>query len=144
MIRGDESGADLRSHRLPYPLVLFCNVRYPFQIFLILHLLYGRGSAATLTNDVVSKILVFNSKTELKSQDVGLIYCSSKDAIVQWPRSVRRGRPRKGWFYSFYLSSSGYRKNPRVGTRSAVSALKLGIQIQYGSGWTQGAVYDNS
>ncbi|CZR67531.1 uncharacterized protein PAC_17430 [Phialocephala subalpina] len=39
--------------------------------------------------------LVFDSKTGSKSEDGGLIYCSSEAANVQWPKSVRRGRPRK-------------------------------------------------
>ncbi|KAK9427244.1 fungal-specific transcription factor domain-containing protein [Lipomyces doorenjongii] len=41
------------------------------------------------------KFLVFDSKTGPTSEEGGLIYCSSKDANVQWPKSVRRGRPRK-------------------------------------------------
>ncbi|KAF2488335.1 hypothetical protein BU16DRAFT_623637 [Lophium mytilinum] len=42
------------------------------------------------------QFLVFDSKTGPKSEDRGLIYCSSKESKVQWPPSVRRGRPRKG------------------------------------------------
>ncbi len=42
------------------------------------------------------KFLVFDSKTGSESEDGGLIHCSSKDANVQWPKSVPRGRPRKG------------------------------------------------
>ncbi|KAF2815865.1 uncharacterized protein BDZ99DRAFT_514505 [Mytilinidion resinicola] len=42
------------------------------------------------------QFLVFDSKTGPKSEEGRTIYCSSKDSKVEWPPSVRRGRPRKG------------------------------------------------
>jgi hypothetical protein len=43
------------------------------------------------------KFLVFDTNAGLKGKDGGVIYClSTKDAGVQWPKLVRRGRPRKG------------------------------------------------
>lgn len=48
------------------------------------------------------KFLVFDSKSGPEREDGGVIYCSSQHANVQWPKSVRRGRPRKGGLCSFY------------------------------------------
>ncbi|KAF2476654.1 uncharacterized protein BDR25DRAFT_375659 [Lindgomyces ingoldianus] len=41
------------------------------------------------------KFLVFDSKAGPNVEGEGFTYCVSRDANVQWPKLVRRGRPRK-------------------------------------------------
>jgi hypothetical protein len=86
------------------------------------------------------KFLVFDSKTGPESEDRGLIYCSSKDANVQWPKSVRRGRPRKGRFcpfsYFYYNQKHGATNNLTRLTLAPpmTTTILSNSEVMYGNG----------